>query len=90
MSVELISPSSLKILSVISSAFFWPYPHPSARHFRRTGTIDGGPAGTFQLANASRVINDDNFTRLNVTPNDIEVTVFQRKGRQLMAKKHTF
>ncbi len=90
MSIELISPSNLKILSVISSAFFWPYPHPSARHFRRTGTIDGGRAGTFQLANASRVINDDNFTRLNVTPNDIELTVFQRKGRQLMAKKHTF
>lgn len=90
MSIELISPSNIKILSVISSAFFWPYPHPSARHFRRTGTIDGGDAGTFQLANASRVINDDNFTRLNITPSEIEVAVFQRKGRRLMTKKHTF
>lgn len=67
-SAELVSPTGLKLLSVVSSAFFWPYPHPSARHFQRRGSIDGGRAGTFKLQNVGRVISDDNFTRVRVTP----------------------
>lgn len=90
MSAELISSSGLKILSVVSSPFFWPYPHPAARHFRRTGTIDGGAAGVFRVANASRIIRDDNFTRLTVSPNRIQVEVFERKGRKLSARQHSF
>ena len=89
MSVELVSPSDLKIVSVISSPFFWPYPHPSARHFKRSGSIDGGRAGRFQLTNPSRVINDDNFTRLKITRNKVEVTVYERKGARKMRKEHS-
>ena len=88
MSVELLSPSGLKIVSVISSAFFWPYPHPSARHFLRSGSIDGGQAGQFRLGNASRVISDDNFTRLKITPKKLEVEVFARKGERKLRKEH--
>lgn len=80
MSLELLSPSNVKIISVVSSAFFWPYPHPSARHFRTTGTIDGGRAGQFRMTNASRVVSDDNFTRLKITPRKMEIEVFGRKG----------
>jgi len=90
MSLELISPSDLKIISVISSAFFWPYPHPSARHFKTKGIIDGGKAGKFRLANASRVIGDDNFTRLNIDLNGIAVDIFERKGKRKLHKKHRF
>ena len=90
LSLELISPSKLKILSVISSAFFWPYPHPSARRFKRTGTIDGGKAGTFRLSNASRVISDDNFTRVDIDPDGIVVDIFERKGRRKLHKEHRF
>lgn len=78
---ELVSPSGLKVFSVISSAFFWPYPHPSARHFQLRGTIDGGAGGSFRLANFSRLIPDDNFTRVRVSPAGLEVRVFSRKGR---------
>jgi len=90
MSLELISPSNLKILSVISSAFFWHYPHPSARHFKRTGSIDGGKAGIFRLSNASRVISDDNFTRVNIDLEGIAVDIFERKGRRRLHKEHRF
>ena len=90
MSVELISPSNLKIISVISSPFFWPYPHPSARRFKSTGTVDGGIIGKFRLANASRVINDDNFARVSVDLNKIEIDVFERKGGRKLHKEHRF
>jgi alkaline phosphatase D len=90
LSIELISPSRLKIVSVVSSAFFWPYPHPSSSHFRTTGTIDGGRAGKFRLANSSRVVGDDNFTKINISPNKIEVEVFERKGKRRTGKVHRF
>ncbi len=89
LSAELVSPTGLKLLSVVSSAFFWPYPHPSARHFQRSGNIDGGKAGIFKIQNVSRVISDDNFTRVRVTPTQIEVRVFGRKGgRAIMTRRH--
>ncbi len=90
-SCELKSPSGLKIISVVSSAFFWPYPHPSSRHFKLRGTIDGGSTGQFTLANASRVIGDDNFTRVRITPTQIRVRQYARKGRQIGGGKiHRF
>lgn len=82
MSLELHSPSNLKIHSVVSSSFFWPYPHPAARYFRTRGTIDGGRAGTFTLANPSKVVCDDNFTRLKITPRQMTIEVFLRKGKR--------
>jgi alkaline phosphatase D len=90
MSVELMSPSKLKIISVISSPFFWPYPHPSARRFKRTGTIDAGKLGAFRLTNASPVVNDDNFARVTVHPDKIEIDVFERKGARKSHKVHRF
>ena len=90
LSIELISPSNLKMCSVVSSAFFWPYPHPSARHFRTSGTIDGGQERKFRLANASRVIGDDNFSKITVSPTQIEVEVFERKGKRKTRKIHRF
>lgn len=90
LSGELISTTDNKMISVISSAFFWPYPHPSAKHFQRVGTIDGGDAGTFRLSNFSPVVSDDNFTRLRVTPTQITVSVYGRKGALKHEKIHRF
>jgi alkaline phosphatase D len=90
MSAELVSPTGLRIYSVISSSFFWPYPHPSARQFQTTGTIDGGEAGEFTLKNASKCISDDNFTRLTISPKKMDVEVFERKGKSVAATTHQF
>jgi alkaline phosphatase D len=79
LAAQLESPTGTKIHSVVSSAFFWPYPHPSARHFQRQGAVDGGKAGKFTLS-TSKIISDDNFTRLTVTPVDFTADVFARKG----------
>ena len=91
LSIELLSESNVKIISVVSSAFFWPYPHPSARHFQTKGFIDGGEAGLFRLANASKVIADDNFTKVTVRPTEIEVEIIARKkARRLEKNTHKF
>lgn len=77
---QLISPSGIKILSVVSSSFFWPYPHPSERHFKRSGQIEVPEVGHFHLKNSSPLVADDNFTRLKISPSQIQVDVFGRKG----------
>ncbi len=85
LSAELVSQKALRLYSVISSAFFWPYPTmPSTRHFMDNGdSIDGGAAGQFTVRNRSEVLREDNFTRLKVTPKKLKIDVFCRKGKRL-------
>lgn len=90
LSVQLTSPTGLKITSVVSSAFFWPYPHPSRTDYQTRGNIDAGHAGTFRLSGASRVVADDNFTRLTVKTDGLQVRVFRRKGEQALTKSYRF
>ncbi len=87
---ELLLPNGNKIIAVISSAFFWPYPHPSARKFKLKGTIDGGSIGECTLSNFSPVVGDDNFTRVSVTTRQIQVEVFRRKGELCHQMIHKF
>jgi len=87
---ELIMPSGIKIVSVISSAFFWPYPHPSARKFKLKGIVDGGTVGECTLSNFSPVVGDDNFTKVRITPNQVRVEVFGRKGNSCHEITHHF
>ncbi|MFT6864379.1 MAG: alkaline phosphatase D [Akkermansiaceae bacterium] len=90
-SAQLTSPSGLKIHSVVSSAFFWPYPHPHERDFKITGTIDGGAIGSFKITDKTKVISDDNFTRVKVTTTGISTEVFERKGKKIQGlKKYTW
>ncbi|MEM7167717.1 MAG: alkaline phosphatase D family protein [Planctomycetota bacterium] len=73
----------VKLISIVSSAFFWPYPHESARDFQLEGEIDAGDAGRFDLAVEDLVYSGDNFTRLSVTPEQVSVEVYQRKGERI-------
>ena len=57
---------------------------------KATGKIDGGKSGSFTLANVSDCFSDDNFTRLTVTPKKMVVEVFERKGKKVSARTHTF
>ena len=89
-SLELLSKSGTKIISIVSSSFFWPYPHPSARHFKRSGVINGGKAGDFKIISSKNIVSDDNFTRLSVSPDQVLVEVFLRKGKRKIKKIHKF
>ncbi len=79
-----------KLVSVVSSPFFWPYPGGSPGLFRLGGTIRAGDL-TFELAEAGPVQTADNFTRVTIHPDRVEVEVFSRKGLPLGSPKvHRF
>ena len=91
LSAELSTPSGGKIVSVIASSFFWPYPHSSARDFVREGAIDAQAGGTFNLAKVSKVVARDNFVRLHVSPSQVAVEVYERKkARPVTSRVHRF
>ncbi len=89
-SVALKSPRGLKVHSVVSSAFYWPYPHPSERHFNLKGSIDAGTAGRFKVVAYTKVCPEDNFTRVTVRTSGLVVEVFERKGSRLAEKTYTW
>ena len=92
LSAELISPqdSKFKIVSVISSAFFWPYPHPKPRHFILEGPLDAEPKADYEVVNGGPTYPTDNFTRVTADLSSITVEVFSRKGSPLATKVHSF
>jgi alkaline phosphatase D len=85
-SIELTSPKDpgFKVISVISSSFFWPYPHMEEGDFQMKGKLAAPKNGNvYRVGSASDVFNTDNFARVEVTPAQIVVSFFERKGKQL-------
>ncbi len=74
---------NFKITSVISSSFFWPYPISRTRYFQLSGTLESVGASKYEIINRSQVISDDNFTKVVVNPNMLEIIVYGRKGEIL-------
>jgi alkaline phosphatase D len=93
LTTQLTSPAdpSFKILSVISSAFFWPYPHTDQSDFILKGTLKNSSKRKYTVSGISDVVTTDNFTRLDLTPGDVMIRVFKRKGEQAApAVRHVF
>ena len=67
----------------MSSAFFWPYPHPNRRDFIRTGPIQTDSGQQYSVTASSEVYPTDAFTRLKITPTQLQVEFFTRKGELL-------
>jgi alkaline phosphatase D len=84
--VELSSPKDpkFKVLSIVSSSFFWPYPHMDEGDFVLKGKLPVAKATSdYRVGGASDVFATDNFARVEVTPTGIRVLFFERKGQQL-------
>ena len=91
MTAELHHPDDpqFKVVSVISSPFYWPYPHSSAGDFQVTGTLAG--SNGFRLHRGGPVHATDSFARVTVRPDRVRVEFFKRKGERLgSVKTHTF
>lgn len=85
-SAELTSPKDpkFKVISVVSSSFFWPYPHMEAGDFVLKGKLTVPKSGNeYRVAKASEVLGTDNFGRLEIAPDQISISFFARKGEQL-------
>ncbi len=78
---------AFQIVSVVSSAFFWPYPHPPRSRFQAEGSIVSKSANGYYLAQRTDVYATDNFVRLTCSPSELGVEVFERKGR-LLGRSH--
>lgn len=71
----------LKIYSVISSSFYWPYPHMKRRQFQLSGKLSTNGVGNgYQLGKVSPVYSGDNFSRVRASPTRLKVEVYERKG----------
>lgn len=74
-----------KVTSIISSSFFWPYRHEREKDFQLSGILKKGDSiSQYEISFASKIIHDDNFTRLTVNNQEIEVMVYDRKGLKLL------
>ncbi|WP_325894353.1 alkaline phosphatase D family protein [Grimontia sp. NTOU-MAR1] len=71
----------LNIYSIISSAFFWPIIHMQKRQFVLTGSVaSAADNNAYQLGAVSDVYSGDNFTRVKVSQERLEIRVYERKG----------
>ena len=89
MAGQLMCPGSqgLRITSVISSSFFWPYPQSQASQFKVSGTLCKGKGGEYKLANFTKLYCDDNFTRVTSGGDSLLLQVYERKGALLGSSK---
>lgn len=85
LSAELVSPEDpdFKIICVVSSPFFWPYPRPAPNAFNLSGTLEQSTIATYVIANPSQPYQSDNFTLVKVDLEHVEVEVFSRKSESL-------
>ncbi|EOD81487.1 hypothetical protein D515_04389 [Grimontia indica] len=71
----------LNIYSIISSAFYWPYPHMKRSKFKLKGSVASATDdNAYPLGTVSDVFSGDNFTRVSVTQERIQIRVYERKG----------
>lgn len=80
-----------RIVSVVSSALFWPYPHWGRRSFHLEGGIETNLRDLHAVAmNGTEVYARNVFTRLDVSPERVRVRFYRRKGRELCSKCFEF
>jgi alkaline phosphatase D len=73
------------VLQIVSSAFFWPVSAASRDHFIASGPLDKG--GPYVVSSSPKYRVEDNFTRVSISQNGLDVEVFDRKGKLLMSKQ---
>lgn len=82
--------SNFNIHSIISSSFFWPYPQGQAHIYKRSGMLTQSGSCNYEVSYTGKVHSDDNFTRINVDPNRLNVEIYNRKGKPLGTENFTF
>lgn len=82
---QLTSPNDpdFRVFSIISSSFFWPYPHMEKDDFVLNGLLQTMGKYKYSVTESSLVHSTDNFARLDVDTDGISVSFFERKGDSL-------
>ncbi len=92
MSAEMVSEEKpdIKIVSVISSALFWPIPRNPFRKILAPGTIHSKSRGSFRVSRGLEPCKRNNFVRLSISPQGVSVEIYRRKGQRESATTHHF
>jgi len=89
--LRLASDPAFRIVSVVSSPFFWPPPLDLFKlKFQISGPIPTGTGTPYEIVNASKVVSADNFTILRIQFDRVGVDVYGRKGELLDSTTHFF
>ncbi len=73
-----------RVTSIISSSLFWPYPQGQASTYRLRGTLTESKGNIYTIDCASPVLSEDNFTRIQADGDTLQVSVYGRKGADLL------
>jgi alkaline phosphatase D len=92
MKSELVSPGApdFRVLSIISSAFFWPYPHRTWRTYQLSGALASSSENEYQVVESSPLQATDNFTRVTTDLQGLSLSVHDRKGELLYSTAYAF
>jgi alkaline phosphatase D len=82
--------NNVTVTSIVSSAFFWPYPHPNRNSFKLSGQLDTKTNQQYKVMKASKVFPTDAFTKLKVYPDKLKVEFYSRKNEKLGTKSFNF
>mmetsp|Transcript_22184 Transcript_22184/g.49527 ORF Transcript_22184/g.49527 Transcript_22184/m.49527 type:complete len:501 (+) Transcript_22184:121-1623(+) len=85
--LTLSSDPDFSVLSLISSAFYWPY--PNSWEPQLSGPLYESSV-RYEVEGASMVVRNDNFSRVTVTLEELTVEVFDRKGNSLTKTEFAF
>ena len=87
------SDPQLRVLSIVSSPFFWPYPHGRPSELALDQLLPTTSSARYRVQGLSPIYRTDNFTRVQVEPQgdrwSLRIEVFGRKGDCLGAHSVT-
>ena len=73
-----------RVSAIISSSFYYPYSHSEASNFKLKGTLEKIGAVKYTIEKPSKVVAANNFTRVTLTKDGLEVGIFGRKGEAML------
>ncbi|MDO6620294.1 alkaline phosphatase [Shewanella sp. 6_MG-2023] len=77
-----------KVTSIVSSPFFWPYPHPNNDTFQMSGQLCGHEH--IYINKLMDIFNDENYAKISASPNKLEIEIKSRKGKLIQNKEIIF
>jgi alkaline phosphatase D len=81
--LTLVSDPEFSVYSIVSSSFFWPYPHTDQSDFLFGEPLTLTGSQRYISKRISPVFSTDNFARIDVSREEVRVSFFERKGDRL-------
>lgn len=69
---------NFKVLSVVSSPFYWPVTHGKPSHFKQTGNLTS--SHNYKINTLIKPYCDENFALVEATLDRLKITIKDRKG----------